>query len=53
MDVMLATQKPITNGILTTDTDAQAWDRVGGAHGHKGVDAADVLIHMIHLLTEV
>lgn len=53
MDVMLTTQKPIANGILTTNDEAQAWDRVGGAHGHKGSDAADVLIHMIHLLTEV
>jgi 6,7-dimethyl-8-ribityllumazine synthase len=53
MDVMLASQKPIINGILTTDTDAQAWDRVGGAHGHKGADAADVLLHMISLLSEV
>lgn len=53
MDVMLSTQKPIANGILTTDTDAQAWDRIGGAHGHKGADAVDTLIHMINLLTEV
>lgn len=53
MDVMLAAQKPVVNGILTTDTEAQAWDRVGGAHGHKGSDAADVLIHMISLFAEV
>jgi 6,7-dimethyl-8-ribityllumazine synthase len=53
MEVMLSTGKPIANGILTTDTEAQAWDRVGGNHGHKGSDAADVLIEMIDLLAEV
>jgi 6,7-dimethyl-8-ribityllumazine synthase len=53
MEVMLSTGKPIANGILTTDTEAQAWDRVGGNHGHKGSDAADVLIEMIDLLSEV
>jgi 6,7-dimethyl-8-ribityllumazine synthase len=53
MDVMLRTGKPIANGILTTENDAQAWDRVGGAHGHKGSEAAEVLIEMIDLLSEV
>lgn len=52
MDVMLSTGKPIANGILTTENEAQAWDRVGGAHGHKGSDAADVLLHMIDILKE-
>lgn len=50
MDVMLATGKPIANGILTTEDEAQAWDRVGGNHGHKGSEAAEVLIEMIDLL---
>jgi 6,7-dimethyl-8-ribityllumazine synthase len=53
MSVMLKTGKPIANGILTTDNEAQAWDRVGGTHGHKGSDAADALIEMIDLLSEV
>jgi 6,7-dimethyl-8-ribityllumazine synthase len=50
MNVMLATGKPIANGILTTENEAQALDRVGGAHGNKGFDAAQVLIEMIDLL---
>lgn len=50
MNVMLATQKPIANGILTTENEAQALDRVGGAHGHKGAEAADVLLEMLQLL---
>jgi 6,7-dimethyl-8-ribityllumazine synthase len=53
MDVMLRTGKPIANGILTTDNEEQAWDRVGGNHGHKGSDAAEALIEMIDLLSEV
>jgi 6,7-dimethyl-8-ribityllumazine synthase len=51
MDVMLSTQKPIANGILTTENDAQAWARVGGDHGHKGAEAADVLLEMLQLLS--
>jgi 6,7-dimethyl-8-ribityllumazine synthase len=31
---------PITFGVLTTDTVAQAMDRAGGAKGNKGYDAA-------------
>lgn len=30
----------IGNGILTLDTHVQALERVGGAHGHKGEEAA-------------
>jgi 6,7-dimethyl-8-ribityllumazine synthase len=51
MDVMLSCQKPIANGILTTENEAQAWARVGGAHGHKGAEAADVLLEMFSLLS--
>jgi len=31
---------PVTLGLLTTDTMAQAEARAGGAHGNKGEDAA-------------
>ncbi|KTD16958.1 6,7-dimethyl-8-ribityllumazine synthase [Legionella jordanis] len=41
---------PVVFGILTTDNDAQAWDRLGGNHGHKGRDAADCAIEMQHIL---
>jgi len=30
----------VGNGVLTLDTHAQALERVGGAHGHKGEEAA-------------
>lgn len=38
---------PVIFGILTTESKAQAMDRVGGAHGHKGRDAADTAIEMV------
>ncbi len=38
---------PVIFGVLTTENSAQAFDRVGGAHGHKGVDAAKTAIAMI------
>ncbi len=40
---------PVIFGILTTENDEQAFDRVGGAHGHKGYDAAEAAIQMIAL----
>jgi 6,7-dimethyl-8-ribityllumazine synthase len=49
-DVMLKTKKPVVFGVLTTDTDEQAQDRIGGAHGHKGRDAADTLVEMLDLI---
>ncbi len=44
---------PVVFGILTTDTDQQAMDRVGGSHGHKGRDAADVALEMLNLKEEI
>lgn len=44
---------PVVFGILTTDNEAQALDRCGGAHGHKGVDCADAAIEMIALMRSV
>lgn len=49
-EVMLKTKKPVVFGVLTTDTEEQARDRIGGAHGHKGRDAADVAIEMLNLV---
>jgi 6,7-dimethyl-8-ribityllumazine synthase len=44
---------PIGNGILTVDTEAQAKDRLGGAHGHKGADAARAALAMVKLKREL
>lgn len=44
---------PVIFGVLTTENDAQAWDRLGGAHGHKGVDAADCALAMMSILNQI
>ncbi len=45
--------KPVVFGVLTTDTDEQAMDRVGGRHGHKGEEAAEVALEMMDLLKKI
>jgi 6,7-dimethyl-8-ribityllumazine synthase len=40
---------PIGFGVLTTEDDAQAEARAGGAHGNKGVDAALAALEMADL----
>lgn len=44
--VALDTGLPVIFGVLTTDDEAQALDRAGGAHGNKGRDAALTAIEM-------
>ena len=44
--VMLDHDVPVIFGILTTENDEQAWDRLGGKHGHKGREAADCAVMM-------
>ncbi|HBI21549.1 MAG TPA: 6,7-dimethyl-8-ribityllumazine synthase [Legionella sp.] len=45
-------ETPVIFGILTTENEAQAWDRLGGDHGHKGVDAADCALAMQSILQQ-
>ncbi len=40
---------PVTLGLLTTDTLAQAEARAGGTHGNKGTDAALALLELLDL----
>ncbi len=40
---------PVIYCVLTLDNEAQAWERVGGAHGHKGEEAALAALKMIAL----
>lgn len=42
--------KPVIFGVLTTENEEQAMDRLGGAHGHKGRDAADTAVSMLSIL---
>jgi 6,7-dimethyl-8-ribityllumazine synthase len=45
-DLQREYQTPIGFGLLTTDDDAQAEARAGGAHGNKGWDAALAALEM-------
>ena len=51
--VMIKNNKPIAFGILTTENEEQALQRVGGLHGHKGQEAAQVVMEMIGLGREL
>ncbi len=46
----LDTGVPVIFGVLTTDNEEQAMDRVGGSAGHKGRDAALTAIEMVHTM---
>ena len=49
-EAALATGVPVVFGILTTNTHAQAVDRIGGSEGHKGEEAAATALEMVALL---
>ena len=51
--LMMDYKRPIGFGILTTENEEQAFDRVGGKHGHKGEEAAEVTLEMIALLRDL
>lgn len=38
---------PVIFGVLTLDNEEQAWERLGGAHGHKGEEAGLTALKMI------
>lgn len=44
---------PIIFGVLTTNTEQQAKDRAGGAHGHAGERAAEAAGEMMAVLKEM
>jgi len=47
--VALRYSLPVVFGVLTTDNEQQALDRVGGPQGHKGWDAAFTALEMAAL----
>lgn len=49
----LSLKVPVIFGILTVNTLAQAHDRIGGAHGHKGEEAAITALKMMALLAQL
>jgi 6,7-dimethyl-8-ribityllumazine synthase len=40
---------PVIFGVLTLDNEGQAWERLGGPHGHKGEEAALTALKMIRV----
>ena len=46
-------EAPVTLGLLTTDTLAQAEARAGGEHGNKGWDSAVALLEMLDLFDRI
>ena len=49
MDVSIARKIPIGNGILTVDTEAQAWARARVTEGNKGGEAARAALALIRI----
>jgi len=49
LDLSVARRVPIGNGILTVDTDAQAWARARKEQGDKGGDAMRAALSLIRL----
>ena len=49
----LTTGVPVLFGVLTCDTDEQAFDRAGGKAGNKGGDVALAAIEMVNLLKQM
>jgi len=43
----------VGNGVLTVETHAQALQRVGGSHGHKGAEAALTAVEVVNRLREL
>ncbi len=48
-EVALKYSMPVVMGVLTTENEQQALDRVGGVQGHKGWDAALTAMEMASL----
>ncbi|ATX82265.1 6,7-dimethyl-8-ribityllumazine synthase [Mariprofundus ferrinatatus] len=40
----------VGNGVLTVDSNEQAFERIGGAHGHKGEEAALTAVEVVRQL---
>lgn len=44
---------PVIFGVLTVNNEQQAFDRLGGPAGHKGVEAAETALRMIHFTRSI
>jgi 6,7-dimethyl-8-ribityllumazine synthase len=53
LDLSVARRVPIGNGILTVDTDAQAWARARPEEADKGGDAARAALALIRIVRQL
>lgn len=44
---------PVIFGVLTTENESQAWERLNGKHGHKGREAADTAVMMHNIMGQI
>lgn len=44
----LTLEAPVIFGVLTLNNEAEAWERLGGAHGHKGEEAGLAALKMVY-----
>jgi 6,7-dimethyl-8-ribityllumazine synthase len=51
--VALQNDIPVIFGVLTTENEEQARDRIGGKHGHKGRDAVDAAVDIVSVLRQI
>lgn len=51
--VMLEFDIPVIFGILTTENEEQARERIGGKEGHKGREAAEAALKMVEVLQQI
>jgi 6,7-dimethyl-8-ribityllumazine synthase len=51
--VAITTGVPIIFGVLTTNTEQQVMDRIGGPHGHAGERAAEAAMEMTALFAKI
>jgi len=49
----LETGVPVSFGVITSLTEAQAWERAGGAVGHRGEEAARAALEMAAWMREL
>ena len=49
MELGLAHALPVGNGVLTVDTEAQAWERARVSEGNKGGGAAEAALSLLRL----
>jgi 6,7-dimethyl-8-ribityllumazine synthase len=51
--IMLEMEIPLIFGVLTTQNVEQAYARVGGLEGHKGIEAAHAALKMIEISAQL